>query len=351
MKIGNTIKPSKGIQKKPEQSDELYQANGVAYIEADLKINHLRILMAIILHLQQAIRFKVNRPSDRKGIPDVFLPPPGPDTRLGKVRILEIPVSDFHIGPSNGARLRNCLDELCTTRIVFPTVNVYMLDTFPGLIAGYSQEPYRKSVKVHLLEPMIKRLLLTEEGYSHYSHSKALTISNKYTVRLYWLICSWRNRGGFVISIDALRKLLQLGPGYDKYSNVVSRVLVPSREELRSRFPIWFLYKDYKSDDGSRRIAFKIKVKLAPEEEKRQKNEANDFFFSALTKSGIPVNAIWNLLSTLETEDIKPVSRKLVEILSHIKSHPEIRHPADYLRIALTTWIDNWSVRYQDISD
>ena len=351
MKIGDTNKPSKGTLKRPGQSDELYQANGVAYIEADLKINHLRILMAIILHLQQAIHFKVNRAAQRKSIPEVFLPPVEEDTRLGKVRILEIPVSDFHIGPSNGARLRSCLDELCHTRIVFPTGSVYLLDTFPGLIAGYTREPYDKTVKIHLLEPMIKRLLLTEEGYSHYSHSKALTLNNKYTVRLYWLICSWRNRGGFVISADALRKLLQLSQGYDKYSNIVSRVLTPSREELRSRFPIWFLYKDYNSADGTRRIAFKIKIKLDPEEEKRLKNEANDFFFSTLTKSGIAVTAIWDLIATFEIEDIKPVSRKLVEILAHIKSHPEIHHPADYLRAALITWLDNWSARFQDISD
>lgn len=351
VKLNNTNKSHNGAEKKPGQSDELYQANSVAYIEADLKINHLRILMAIILHLQGAIRFKVGRTVKRSGIPDVFLPPPGPDTRLGKVRILEIPVSDFHFGRTNGARLRECLEELRSTRIIFPTGSAYLLDIFPGLIAGYTVTPYARTIKIHLLEPMISRLLLTEEGYSHYSHSKALTLTNKYTVRLYWLICSWRNRGGFVITLDALKKLLQLNPGYDKYSNIVTRVLAPSRDELRSRFPIWFLFREYTAADGIRRIVFKIKQTLHPEEEKRLKSDANDFFFKALAQSGIRPDSLWDLLGTLETEDLKPISRKLTELLSHIRSHPEIHHPADYLRASLQAWLNNWSARYQDISE
>ena len=351
VKKHNTNIGSSEAQKKLGQTDELYQANSVAYIEADLKINHLRILMAIILHLQGAIRFKVSRPVGRKGIPEVFLPPSGQDTRLGRVRILEIPVSDFHMGSTNGARLRTCLDELTRTRIVFPTVNAYLLDTFPGLIAGYSFTPYGKSIMIHILEPMINRLLLTEEGYSHYSHSKALSITNKYTVRLYWLICSWRNRGGFRISISALKKLLQLSPGYDKYSNLVARVLTPSRDELRSRFPIWFLYRDYYGEDGIRRLAFKIKLVLPAEEEKRLKKDANDFFFKVLTQSGIRPDSLWDILSTVETEDLKPLSRKIVEILGFMKEHKEIQHPEQYLRGAIRAWLENWAVRYQDISD
>ena len=350
VKLNNTNKSHSGAKKKPGQSDELYQANSVAYIEADLKLNHLRILMAIILHLQGAIRFKVNRPAGWKGMPEVILPPSSTDTRLGKVRILDIPVSDFHMGLNNGGRLRTCLEELSQTRIVFPHSSHYYLDTYPGLIAGYEFPSYSKSVRIILPEQMVGRLLLTEEGYSHYSHSKALSLNNKYTLRLYWLICSWRNRGGFVITLDNLRKILQLSPSYERYCNITARVLNPSREELRTNFPICFLYRLYKRSEGPV-LAFKIKVKLASEEETRLRKDAYEFCYRLLSKSGIPLNSFPALFDSVETEDIKPFVNKLTDVVSYMNEHGEIRNRDQYLRSSLDAWLSDWSVRYQDITD
>ena len=350
MKDCNTKKPLPRARKSLAQPDELYQTNSVAYIEADLKINHLRILMAIIKHLQKPIRYKVDRAGRTVRIPDSLLPGLDADTRLGKNRSLEIPVSDFHIGRTNSARLRLCLDELCTTRVTFPSASVYLLNTFPGLIAGYTFPAYAKTVRVSLPDQLVGRLLLTEEGYSHYSHSKALTLTNKYTVRLYWLICSWRNRGGFVITMDSFRKILQLGRGYDKYSNIVSRVLAPAMEELRSRFPIWFLYREYMAE-GKRRLVFKIKVLLPPEEQKRLINEAYDFCFNLLSQTGIRTDVLSELFPRVETEDLKPFVAKMIDLASYIKSHPDIRDPQQYLRASLQSWLDDWALRYQDIGE
>ena len=217
-------------------------------------------------------------------------------------------------------------------------------------IAGYEFPSYAKTVRVYLHNPMIGRLLLTEEGYSHYSHAKALTLTNKYTVRLYWLVCSWRNRGGFVISLDNLRKILQLSPSYERYCNVTARVLNPSMEELHSRFPIWFQYRLYKRNEGPV-LAFKIKVKLAPEEENRIRKDAYEFCFRLLTKSGIGFHAFSAIFDSVETEDIKPFVNKLTDVVTYISEHPEIRSRDRYLRTALDAWFSDWSVRYPDIGE
>ena len=350
MKDCDTKKSRKWQRTNLVQSDELYQTNSVAYIEADLKINHLRILMAIIKHLQRPIRYKVDRSGRTVHIPDSLLPTLDTDTRFGKTRSIEIPVSDFHFGRNNGARLRVCLDELCSTRIVFPAASVYLLDVFPGLIAGYAFPSYAKSVRISLHDQLIGRLLLTEEGYSHYSHSKALTLTNKYTVRIYWLICSWRNRGGFVISLDTFRKILQLGHGYDKFGGIIKRVLAPAQTQLQERFPIWFQYRVYE-DEGKRRLAFKIKVILPPDEQNRLKNEAYDFCFNLLAKTGISPAAFGAVFSRVETEDLKPFVAKMMDLAAYISSHPEIRDKDHYLRASLESWFDDWLLRYQDISE
>lgn len=330
------MKRLSAYEKSPVQSDELYQANGVAYLEANLKINHLRILMAIICYLQDAFRQRVARAGKASRIPVQPVP-----------EVLEIPAADFHLGPSNGMRLRSCLEELCHTRVTFSTSTVYLLDTFPGLIEDYDYPTYAKTVRIRLPEQLVHRLLLTEEGYSHYSHSGALSLNNKYTVRLYWLICSWRNRGGFVLPVESLRKMLQLGRAYDKFGNIVSRVLAPAQAALQAHFPIWFLYRVYEHD-GRRLLAFKIKVRLSPKEQERLRRDAWDTCFHLLARSGISLLILEDIFSSVETEDLKPFIAKITAVLEYIRQHREVHDPASYLLTALHAWLEDWSVRYGD---
>ena len=334
--IYDTVKRTLAYGKSPVQSDELYQANGVVYLEANLKINHLRILMAIISHLQDAFRQKVARPGKSSRIPVQPVP-----------EVLEIPMADFHLGPSNGMRLRSCLEELRHTRITFPTESVYLLNTFPGLIEEYDFPAYGKTVRIRLPEQLVHRLLLTEGGFFHYSHAGALSLSNKYTVRLYWLICSWRNRGGFVLPVDTLRKMLQLGRAYDKFGNIVSRVLAPAQATLQAHFPIWFLYRVYEHE-GRRLLAFKIKVRLDAREQERLRREAWDTCFHLLGQAGISLLILEAIFSRVEAEDLKPFVTKLADVLLYIRQHRDIHDPARYLRTALQSWLDDWSVRYGD---
>ena len=129
--------------------------------------------------------------------------------------------------------------------MIFPE----LVHSFPGLITDYDFPVYSRTVDISLPETLVHRLLLTEEGFSTYSRSAAFSITNKYTVRIYWLICSWRSKGGFVISLSNLRKILALGRGYDRYENITCKILRPAAEDLEGRFPIWFLYKTYGSGE------------------------------------------------------------------------------------------------------
>lgn len=338
------------------QSDELYQVNGVVYIEANLKLNELRVLMAIVKHLQGAILFKVRRTVSKGRIPEVFLPKPTDIPDLPNVRVITIPVSDFHFGLNNGKRLRACLDELCTTHVAFPTnkktdgAGNLMVNNFPGLISGYNFRPYSSTVDIYLSDPLIERLLLTEEGYSHYSHSKALSITNKYTVRIYWLICSWRNKGGFCVTADNFRKLLSLGKGYDKLSNIVSRILEPSKADFDSSFPITFLYRFFEKN-GIVKIAFKIKVLLSESEVKRRKNDAYEFCSNLLGKTGINRDMLPGLLDELDCEDITLFVLKVTELCNLLSTSRDINDRNKYLQTSMQHWLEDWTLRYQDIGE
>ena len=71
-KVGNTTTPSRH-EKRLIQSDILYQANSIAYLEFDLKLNQLRILTAIIKNLQKELkeRFDMLGKYRRKDLPPI----------------------------------------------------------------------------------------------------------------------------------------------------------------------------------------------------------------------------------------------------------------------------------------
>ena len=73
-------------------------------------------------------------------------------------------------------------------------------------------------------------------------------------------------------------------------------------------------YRLYKRKEGPV-LAFKIKVKLPPEEENRIRKDAYEFCFRLLTKSGIGFHAFTAIFDGVETEDLKPFVNKLTDLL------------------------------------
>ena len=371
--------------------DELYLANGVAYIEADLKLVHLRILITIIAHLQRAFKHRIshrirNAPQTLpSGHPQTFptshprigvhpLPAPGPLTAAGKTRVLHIPLSAFSMGRKNSAKLRLYLSELQSVRIDFPVSKSQPLlqRQFQGLLAGYSFPAYARSVEILLPEDLTWRLMLTEDGYTSFSHEGALSIRNKYTVRIYWLLCAWRNRGGFVMRLADLRRILCLSSAYNRIDNLIARVLAPAESELQSQFPIWFHYRIYNAhipkvpsqnhdiSDGSvhenmeyenrqeqgGQIVFKICLRVPEEQRTREMRSAWDYCFNLMASVGARQETLRNLFSRLDYEDLRPFMEKLVELTAYIRSH-SITTPDRYILTVMDRWFTSWLHRYQ----
>lgn len=343
-----------GYEKESRRRDELLHVNGVAYIEGNLKLAHLRILIAIVSHLQSAIQFKVSRRKNGIRIPDAFLPQKGEVTKWGQTRILTIPVEEFHLGIRNGGRLRTYFDELQETRIVFPdphecsSSQFNLVNRFSGLIVGYSFPAYSRNVDIYLQEEMVGRLLLTEEGYSSYSQSSALSLTNKYTVRIYWLISSWRNKGGFVISLSNLRRILCLSEAYERFDNVSSKIIEPARRELRARFPIWFEIRQYESGND-RQLAFKVKIAMTDEQRRAEMRKAYDICFNILTAVGANIGTIGAIFAKVELEDLRPFMAKLMDLVSYVRENRHIKDVNRYLTSSMDIWFADWLERYERI--
>lgn len=325
-----------------QRGDELVHVNGITYIEADLKLNHLRILMALISELQRPLRLRITRGNERKGVPEVLLPPKNEQG----LRVLTIPVSAFHLGKSNGQRLRECLNELSRIGVRFPD-NGYV-NEFRGLIAGYSFTAYGRSVDVLLREQMVARLLLVEEGYTGYSYHSALSITNKYTVRLYWLACSWRNRGGFVLSVEEFRRMMSLGRAYERIDNIVTHILKPSSAELKAHYPIWFIYRVAERADR-RYICFKIGYQVDETQRIRFIQEAWEFCRGLMNAAGAHVDTLSDIWAQVDFEDLRSFMDKLSSVTAEVRIRRNIANVDAYIHAAMAVWQSDWLLRYSDI--
>ena len=245
-------------------------------------------------------------------------------------------------------------EELQETRIIFPdplhcsSPQFNLVNRFSGLIVGYSFPAYSKNVDIYLQEEMVGRLLLTEEGYSSYSQSSALSLTNKYTVRLYWLISSWRNKGGFVISLSNLKRILCLSEAYDRFDNVSLKIIEPARRELRARFPIWFEMRQYESG-SDRQLAFKVKIAMTEEQRREEMRKAYDICFNILSSIGASMGAIGDIFSKVEFEDLRPFMAKLMDLVSYVRENRHIKDVNRYLLSSMDIWFADWLERYERI--
>ena len=311
---------------KQNESTAIF-AKEVIFIENDLKLTHLRILTVILANLQQALQYKVSR--RRPGpLPESFLLMP-----------LSIPLSSFPFLSKNGTRLRTYMDEMMGEHGILPGCSYH----FPR---------YARTVQIYLTQPVRARLLRTEDGYCSVSLDTSLSIANRHTLRLYWLISSWRSRGGFVISQDKLRRLLSLGPSYRRYDNLSGKILSPAAAELKTRGEIWFLWRQRQ---GS--LIFKIQTRPDPERRNAEMAAAWDLCYRTLTAHGVPLRSIQDLYARIPYEDLGPFTSKLVDLSAHVRAHSApntpasrtIKDPARYLLKSLDTWLSDWTTRYPDI--
>ena len=195
---------------------------------------------------------------------------------------------------------------------------------------------------------MVGRLLLTEEGYSSYSQSSALSLTNKYTVRIYWLISSWRNKGGFVISLSNLRRILCLSEAYERFDNVSSKIIEPARRELRARFPIWFEIRQYESGND-RQLAFKVKIAMTDEQRRAEMRKAYDICFNILTAVGANIGTIGAIFAKVEFEDLRPFMAKMMDLVSYVRENRHIKDVNRYLTSSMDIWFADWLERYERI--
>lgn len=142
------------------------------------------------------------------------------------------------------------IDELRSLGVEIPPPEGFKKSVY-SVIIGYD-EPYlkggKKVLNLHIANKVAQQLVTIDKNssgtpieYHNYTFEVIMNSTNKYTWKLYLLISSWKNKGGFKITYQKLREILGIEDGeYKRFVDFKRRVLVPVQRELEGKADCWF---------------------------------------------------------------------------------------------------------------
>ena len=145
------------------------------------------------------------------------------------------------------ARVRSMQDQKFhyeTTSKNGKPMNVYGV-VFPTI---FQQDNH---VQIHINVHALPFLLEIGKGATYYKKSTALTLSGSHTKRIYKLLCSWKNKGGWRVKIEDFKAMLGINDKYKTNAMLKRDVLVPAKEEMynNQNSDIWFEYSTETSEE------------------------------------------------------------------------------------------------------
>lgn len=281
-----TTKKQKKIITLPAIKSYIYQPNRVTNAVYDYSLMQERLFTAVIYYLQGAIKLSL----DGKNYAQLALFKEYEQSQFIKIHI---PLREITI-PQHYEQVKKSLKQLASIVIEIPYNDAVTNEgriLYKGLLSADIPEVSNRSSTIEIeIDKRVAKLLIEIEqnkvgqpiNYTRYVYEIAQNATNKYTSRIYKLICSWRKKGGFTISLDEFRQWIGIESKYKFYADIKKNILIPVQEELYEKADCWFncLTDDFVTKQGNSVTHINFKV-ISPEliQEEGQKR---DYIFHLL---------------------------------------------------------------------
>ena len=111
------------------------------------------------------------------------------------------------------------------------------------LVTGWVQSiRYRKAegkVELRFTKDMLPYLTQLTEQFTRYALGDVAKMTSAHAIRLYELLCQWRDSGERVVTIEWLRKAFQLSDKYPAIKDFKRWVVQPAVEQINEHSPFW----------------------------------------------------------------------------------------------------------------
>ncbi|MDP4272686.1 MAG: replication initiation protein [Bacteroidota bacterium] len=279
-------KKRKKIISLPAIRSYIYQPNRITNAIYDYSLIQERIFNAVIYYLQEPIKLSLK--GEDYGQYSLFQ-----EYKEQPTIKITIPLREITI-PQHYDQVKKSIKQLASIVVEIPYINQKTQEkrvVYKGLLsADIPSNSTRNSLIYIEVDKRVAKLLVEIDqnkggqpiNYTRYVYEIAQNASNKYTSRVYKLICSWRKKGGFTIPLEDFRKWLGIEDKYKYFADIKKNILLPVQNELFEKADCWFNCKsdDFVTKQGNTVTHLNFKIitpELIVEEDKRK-----DYAFNLL---------------------------------------------------------------------
>lgn len=99
-------------------------------------------------------------------------------------------------------------------------------------------------------------LVHLNQRFTTYELKRIADLTSTHSIRLFELLQQFRSTGFYRVSVAEFRELLELGPSYERYSNLKLKVIDPAIAELREKSGLLVELKTEKKGRAINRLTF-----------------------------------------------------------------------------------------------
>lgn len=118
---------------------------------------------------------------------------------------------------------------------------------------------------------MVPYLSQLTEQFTRYALADVAHMDSAHAIRLYELLCQWRDAGQREVSVEWLREAFQLGDKYPALKDFKKRVIQPAIEQINEHSPLWVKWDQRKTGRRVSHLVFTFGEKLKQDEESADK--------------------------------------------------------------------------------
>ena len=181
-------------------------------------------------------------------------------------------LTDFIKDGKNYAQFKKALNQLRSVnveinRIVLPAVRSKKAKKpeeeliLTGLIERVVIKKYARDLTITMHKVTAMELMKVANGLTVFAEEVIYKTNNKYTQKIYEIICQWKDIGVYVLTIDKFKELLVLGNCYPEPTELIRRIIKPAEKELKEIGDVYFEFSVTKKGRVISNFNFIIKTR------------------------------------------------------------------------------------------
>lgn len=327
----------------PTNPTFLKQSNLITLMTGDFKTVQLRVIISVIEKLQVAIEQSISFFNNTGTIPFEQL---SLFQEYNDRITIKLAYKDIGVDPDQYREVKKAVKSLITLPVEFDvtdpeTGEPCWLVTGLFLRAHGQNNKYARSFTLEMDREVAKMFVRVDKGFTRYIKEIAYKSQSRYTVRMYMLISSWKEKGGFSIYVDKFRKFLKLEEKYPNYKDLYKRIIRPVYEDLFENADCWFevaeVYRDI-NDTQPYKLNFKI-VRSAPSKKEEETLSLQKRNIGELLRRHARMREpqVLDILNKITLENYQRVLNKTVYLCEYISNNwQSISSIPDYFHAVLT---------------